>query len=224
VIHFERVAWVPSAPQTDQAAANRAIELAVVWVEQQCVQQGAGAILVTTTPGERTPPSPVLAGFGRRHQRTTAPARDTDQLAVGVGPVLAVRPDAETLDYAMSLARGSSLAVVESELFPLHGWAREVDALDLTRPDDPPVGRDPHLAHAIDSLVYYGANAPHYDRQARHVLTGLHGLDLLDRDTLVGAVAARGVSPAGLRRLSTLVDTVTDRWLPRPPARSGLLA
>lgn len=31
---------------------------------------------------------------------------------------------------------------------------------------------------------------------------------------LVGAAAARGVSPAGLRRLSTLVDAVTDRWLP----------
>jgi hypothetical protein len=231
VIQFERVAWVPSTPHTDHVTTGhtatapvttpRAIELAVTWVERQCAQQGAGAILVTAT-GEEPPLALALTDSACRFQHTTARRRGTDHLARGVGPVLAYAPDADSLDYAMSLACGSSLAVVERATFPLHGWAREVGAVDLTRPDDHLTGHDPQLAQAIDALAFYARHPPQFDRQAHRILDGLCDLDLLDRDALIGAVAAHGVSPSGLRRLAALADTVAARWRPGTPARSAI--
>jgi hypothetical protein len=198
-----RAAWVPDddlGRDWDDAAS-----LAASWVARQCARLGAGAILVTNTQ-DAAYHVPTLTAFARRYGQTTPRSRSA---RAAHGPVLAYLPTAQTLDYAMGLARGAALAVVEGRSFRVSGWADETGAVDLTRLGQDPALRDPRLSRALDSLTFYSGNAygSALDRQqARQVLDDLHGRGLLDRDALVGAMAARGLSPAGMVRLNSLVD------------------
>lgn len=47
------------------------------------------------------------------------------------GPVLAFVPDERSLHFAMGLARGYSLAVVEGSILPLAEWAAGASAINL---------------------------------------------------------------------------------------------
>lgn len=207
MFHLDRAAWIPD--DVPDRPWEEAPQLAVDWVEQECLRQGAGAVLVTNTR-DGASSSPALAAFARRHQQASPRSRWAHRLGDGTGPVLAYVPTAEALDYAISLARRSSLAVIEGQSFPLGSWARETGAIDLTRPDDPPAARDP-LAKALDSLVLYSDDAYTSGpdrRQVRHVLHDLAVRRLLDRDVLLGALAARGTSHglAQFAQFGELVD------------------
>ncbi|MEV0112802.1 hypothetical protein AB0H77_06035 [Streptomyces sp. NPDC050844] len=206
-----RAAWVPDDdPEREwQVAAD----LAVSWVEQEARAQDAAAVLVLNAFGAEQH-VPVLRSFAQRHSVTT-PRAGRDRVGSGIGPVLAYVPDARTLDFATGLARNSSLAVVESVgLLPLGGWAAHLTALDLTRPGGESPALDDRLAEALDRLKFYGNNAygPSFDRQqATRVLSDLHSAGLLDREVVISARAARGVSPAGLDRLRQLISGVKIR-------------
>ncbi|MCX4407042.1 MULTISPECIES: hypothetical protein [unclassified Streptomyces] len=74
--------------------------------------------------------------------------------------VLAYVPDAKTLEFAAGLARNSSLAAVEgTNLFPLRGWAAQVNAVDLTRPKDEADGLDARLASLLVRFLRTGGPA-----------------------------------------------------------------
>ncbi|MEH0407469.1 hypothetical protein ACFY7V_33475 [[Kitasatospora] papulosa] len=203
-----RAAWVPDDdPERDWEIAA---DLAVKWVRRECAEQSADGVLVLNAFGvEQQIPS--LRRFAAEHTVTT-PRASRDRVGRGKGPVLAYVPDERTLDFAASLARGSSLAIVESfHGFPLEGWARQLGAIDLTRPDEQPEQFDSELTEAIDRLDFYKNNGfgdQFGKQQARRILQDLRGAGLLERDIIVGALAAKGASDRAMRNLGKLIDTL----------------
>lgn len=144
---LSRAAWVPDDdPQRPWATAA---SLAVEWAERRCVEEGADAVLVTNALGHL---GPELEAFARRHTHTTRRAGRA-RVGPGGGPVLAYVPYADDLEFAMHLAHGSSLAVVETSAFPLAGWASRLDAWDLVNdgasPPLPDVRRGRRPAHVL---------------------------------------------------------------------------
>ena len=137
-----RAAWVPD--DDPERGWEIAADLAVAWVRRECAEQGAAGVLVLNAFGvEQQIPS--LRRFAAEHSVTT-PRASRDRVGRGKGPVLAYVPDEKTLDFAAGLARGSSLAIVESiHGFRLEGWARQLGAIDLTRPDEQPEQIDSEL-------------------------------------------------------------------------------
>lgn len=179
------------------------------WVEAQAAEQGRAAVLVTNAFGGQTLDSP-LARYVRG--RTHFTPRSSRPGFRGV-PVLSWVPTREALDFAAGLARGSSLCVVESVAEPVGGWAAEAGATNLlTSAATPPL--PPALAEQLDRLAFYGNNAygdPFGKQMAQRVLEDLARDGLLDRDTVVGALAARHVSPRGQRQVERMVDRMTGR-------------
>ncbi|MEW2161495.1 hypothetical protein AB0912_00610 [Streptomyces sp. NPDC007084] len=206
-----RAAWVPDDdPERDWEVGA---ELAVRWVEREAAEQSATAVLVLNAFGAEQS-IPTLRRFAERHLVAT-PRSGRQRVGSGVGPVLACVPDAKTLEFATGLARGSSLAAVEgANLFPLHGWATQVQAIDLTHPEDEVEEVDERLTSALESLKFYGNNGygPPFDRQqAARVLGDLRSAGLLDHDVVIGAMAARGISPSGLKLLGQLIKAADGR-------------
>ncbi|AJE87577.1 hypothetical protein SLNWT_7201 [Streptomyces albus] len=207
-----RAAWVPDDdPARD---GEIAADLAVKWVRQECVEQSAVGVLVLNTLNDVERQIPSLRRFAAEHAVTT-PRASRDRIALGQGPVLAYVPDEKTFGFAASLARGSSLAVVESvHGFPLEGWARQLGAIDFTRPDEQPEPLDAKLAEAINQLDLYKNNGfgdQFGKQQARRILQNLRGAGLLERDVILGVLAAKGASDRAVRNLRKLIDAVCHR-------------
>lgn len=204
-----RAAWVPDDdPERDWEIAA---SLAVEWIEKQCAEQGASAVLVTNVV-DTAWSVPSLANFAERHDHTTPQTRVT-RVGCGAGPVLAYVPTPKSLFLAMTLARGSSLCAVEGiQTFPLAGWAREAGAINLLRPNKPPGQEDRSIVEAVQRLVFYGTHAygtPLDRQQAERIVRGLRDEGLLDAEALPGAVAAHGISPRGVEKLRDLISRVS---------------
>jgi hypothetical protein len=201
---------VPDDPERDWEIAA---DLAVEWVRQECADQGAGGVLVLNAFGAEQE-IPSLRRFAAEHAVTT-PRASRARVGRGKGPVLAYVPDERTLDFAASLARGSSLAIVESvHGFPLEGWARQLGAIDLTRPEEQPERLASELAEAIDRLDFYKNNGfgdQFGKQQARRILQDLRDAGLLERDVVLGALAAKGASDRAVRNLGKLIDALDQR-------------
>jgi hypothetical protein len=204
-----RAAWVPESLETDWETA---VELAVEWVEAECADQDAGAVLVTVARdsggGVRS-----LAAFARRHHHTTPLSHERIK---GVGPVLVYCPDPKTFAFAADLAHGSSLCVVEGFGTAMRGWAREVGAVDLTTGESSTQEElDPRLAKALHSLEFYGNNAwgdQFGKQQARRILADLRDAGLLDAELISGAMQARGRDSArAIKQLGKLMEEALRR-------------
>ncbi|MEU3559354.1 hypothetical protein [Kitasatospora sp. NPDC006786] len=204
-----RAAWVPDDdPERDWELAA---DLAVAWVRRECAEQDASGVLVVNAFGvEQQIPS--LRTFAAEHTVTT-PRAARSRVGSGIGPVLAYVPDEKTLNFAAGLARGSSLAIVESiGGFPLRGWASQLGAVDLTRPDEQPAGLRPEVAKAIEQLNFYKNNGfgdQFGKEQARRILQTLQSAGALERDVVLGTLAARGASDRAVRNLGKLIDGLT---------------
>lgn len=199
---FSAVAWVPDDdPQRDWQTAAA---LAADWVEAQCAESGASAVLVTNALGDLG--VPALHELERRHTRTSRLA-GKDRVGPGEGPVLSYVPAPDDLRFAMDLARNSALAVVEGGLFPLAGWAAWFEAHDLVRgKPTPPL--DDETRKAVERFEVYGNNAfgdPFGKQQARSILQRLQDQETLDSQVLLGAVLAAGVRPRGVKNLARLI-------------------
>jgi hypothetical protein len=143
VMSLSSAAWVPDDdPDRDWSTAAG---LAVRWVEDRCREEGASGVLVTNALNHLGVPE--LDDFERRHTRTSRRS-GRNRVGAGAGPVLSYVPHAEELEFAMRLARESSLAVVETVTFPLSGWAAWLGAWNLVT-DEP----TPPLAGTIKAVV-----------------------------------------------------------------------
>ncbi|MGH9285334.1 MAG: hypothetical protein ACRD0M_06630 [Acidimicrobiales bacterium] len=162
------------------------------------MEEGADAVLVTNTLGHL---DPELEAFARRHTHTTRRAGRA-RVGPGIGPVLAYVPYVDDLEFAMDLARGSSLAVVETASFPLEGWARWLGAWDLVN-DEASAPLPGVLAGAVDRLAFYGNNGFGDDFGKRQATAILRELCAADEPTrlLPSAVLAAGVSARGVAKL-----------------------
>ena len=126
---------------------------------------------MTNTKGSQTFSGP-LASFAQRSEHTTPRSRSVH---VGTGPVLSYVPYGKELSYAISLARRTSLCIVETVSFPVRGWAAAVGATNLLNGQrEPPPS--PDLTKELDHLVYVGNNgyADEYGkRDAKQTLSEL---------------------------------------------------
>ncbi len=197
------VAWVPDDdPERDWSIAAG---LATRWVDDRCTKEGASGVLVTNALNHLGVPE--LDDFVGRHTRTSRLAGQS-RVGAGVGPVLSYVPFVDDLDFAMGLARGSSLAVVETVSFPASGWAAWFQALNLVTGVRTPPLAEP-IKGAVDRLEFYGNNGfgdQFGKQQARSILSDLRNVETFDSDLLLGAVLAAGVSARGVKNLGRLID------------------
>ncbi len=113
-------------------------------------------------------------------------------------------PDWESLEFAIQLANGGSLAVVEGFGTKLEGWARWHRAVDLTSnqlsetlPDD--------VLELVETLQCYGNNGFARGFGRDQALRRTTSMQLIDKDLTLGALLAAGQSASGVRRLSQLI-------------------
>ncbi|ROT25873.1 hypothetical protein EF879_26385 [Micromonospora sp. HM5-17] len=112
-----------------------------------------------------------------------------------------------TLEYAANLARNSSLCVIETKAEPLSGWAAVTGAVNLLT--GKPASLDEAVATHLDRLVFYGNNGygDNFAKQhARRILDDLAAAGVTDRDFIVSALAARGISLYGQKNIGKLID------------------
>lgn len=198
---FEAPAWLPqpSSPEAHRAG----IEAVTEWLHEQVQRTGSAAVLVTDTfPTDEDILSlgPFQRGSTHFTVKSSGPATS--------GPVLVFRPTRKALDVAQDMAR-SAICVWELGDTPIHGWAGQVGAVDLTTGGT--TTPDPRLAAYIDRLVVAGNNG-YADvpglRDARSILTEMRDHGLLDQD-LPGALAAYDtLSVDALDRIATLVASL----------------
>lgn len=202
-VNLIAVAWVPD--DDPHRPWDEAAELAVRWVDQRSQEQDATAVLVTDTLGRLG--VPALEDFERRHCRTSRRGARS-RIGHGRGPVLSYVPYAEDLEFAIRLARGSSLAVVETVGYPLHGWASRLGALNLLTGRPTPPLTEP-TSTLIDQLTMYANNGFGDDfgkKRARAALTDTRRGGPIDRDLICSALLAAGVSARGVHNLGRLID------------------
>lgn len=199
------VAWVPDDdPQRDWGIAAR---LAAASVDARCSVEGATGVLVTNTMDHLG--VEALDQFERRHTRTSRRA-GRHRIGSGLGPVLSYVPQERELEFAMHLARSSSLAVVETVSLPLLWWASWFEAWDLVResqtPPLPEAVRD-----AVERLAFYGNSGFGDDfgrKRAESILSGLDDSARQNGVLLPGAVIAAGVSARGAGNLLRLMENL----------------
>ncbi|MFI1637626.1 hypothetical protein ACH4WU_35315 [Streptomyces anulatus] len=193
---------MPYAPDRD---LREAVTLAAEWTDSQSAPGTAWAFL-TSDLGVEADHVPGLATFIGRFQQTTPKAGNPPY-----GPLMAYWPDLRMMCTGHRLAQGAAMAVVESGDVALSGWASAAHAVDLTRPNVPPIGLAPQLAAAVEQLNFYGNNAysAGFGRdRAKDILVDLRGHALLDRALILSALLARGASLAALEALGKLIGSV----------------
>lgn len=197
-----RAAWVPDDdPCRDWEIAAA---LAVDWVLEQAASLPSRPVLVTNAFGVES----SITSLQRllRYADHATPRSRRGFTPYQQHAVLAYVPYEDTLALAMQVARGGALGVVETVEFPLGGWAREVDALDLTtRQAAEPFSTE--IGEQLDRVIFYGNNG--WTRgfgadQTLRVLTALRRTGFDDLAAIVGFVAARGKSGKAMKRLRTL--------------------
>jgi hypothetical protein len=126
------------------------------------------------------------------------------------GPVLAYVPDERTLKLALNLARGYSLAVVETVSFPLAEWAAGADAINLLDGSTSSSGLSDEVTTDLDHAVFFGGNngwtGPHEKEHARNHLVSHVRASRLTPDQAASYVMAKGVSDKGAKRLRLLLE------------------
>ena len=111
---------------------------------------------------------------------------------------------------AMSLARHSSLGVVETVSFPLLGWASWFEAWDLVRQEPtPPLPES--VRECVERLAFYGNNGfgdQFGKRQAQSILEQLDEPARKASALLPGALIAAGLSPRGIQNIRRLMASI----------------
>lgn len=199
-----RAAWVPD--DDPERPWDEASELAVAWTDGEADRLGRPSVLVTNTKGHQAESGP-LASFVGRSLHTTPRSRS---VSIGAGPVLAYVPYGRELAYAVSLARATSLCVVETVSFPVRGWAAAVAAINLLtgEPTPPP---DAEVKEELDHLVFNGNNGygdQYGKRDALSILRGLAGRPDYDAAFIVGYLAGHGISDNGLANIARIIAKV----------------
>lgn len=201
--HLQAAAWVPD--DDPQRHWEDAAGLAADWIWERSRVEGVPPLLVTNT-FHNAVGIHCLEEIAREGGQATPQGKQRFDR----GPVLAYVPDERTLKLALDLARGHSLAVVETVRFPLAEWAAGAQAISLldgtTRSSSIPEDVKADLDHA----VFFGGNngwtGPHEKQHARnnlvrHVLAGR-----LAPEQAASYVMAKGVSDKGAKRLRLLLE------------------
>lgn len=203
--HLQAAAWVPD--DDPERPWDEAADLAADWIWERSEAEGIKPLLVTNT-FQNARGIESLEEIAREGGQATPQGKGRFDR----GSVLAYVPDERTLKLALNLARGYSLAVVETVSFPLAEWAAGAGAINLldggisgsSLPDD--VRAD--LDHAVlfgGNNGWTGQHEKEYARShlARHVRAGR-----LAPVQAASYVMAKGVSDRGAKRLRLLLEKV----------------
>lgn len=203
--NLQAAAWVPD--DDPERPWEEAADLAAEWIWNRSDFEEATPLLVTNTfqnaVGIKSLDEIVRAG---------GQATPQGKHRFDCSPVLAYVPDERTLRRALDLARGYSIAIVESVSFPIAEWAAGVGAVNLldgsTISSSIPVDVRADLDHA----VFFGGNngwtGQHEKRHARDHLERHIRAGRLDPAQAAPYVMAQGVSDRGAKRLRELLEKV----------------
>ncbi|MFC4902769.1 hypothetical protein [Kocuria oceani] len=204
--HLQVAAWVPD--DNPKRPWDEAADLAANWIWQRSEVKSVAPLLVTNTFQNGT-------GIGALDDIVHHGGHATPQgkERFDPGPVLAYAPTEKTLNFALDLARGHSLVVVETARFPIAEWAAEAAAINLLDGSTTSSSLPDDIRSDLDHAVFFGGNngwtGPHEKQHARthladHVRTGR-----LAPQHAASYVMAQGVSDKGARRLRELLEKVS---------------
>ena len=201
--HLQATAWVPD--DDPERPWEDAADLAAEWIWKRSEIEGVAPLLVTNTFQNA-----VGIGCLDEIARQGGQATPQGKQRFDRGPALAYAPDERTLKLALDLARGYSLAVVETVSFPLAEWAAGAGAINLLDgsvssseiPDD--------VKADLDHAVFFGGNngwtGPHDKQHARTHLAQHVQAGRLAPEQAASYVMSQGVSDKGAKRLRSLLE------------------
>ncbi|MEU0075071.1 hypothetical protein ABZ027_36890 [Streptomyces sp. NPDC006332] len=200
-------AWVPD--QASEAAdPDQAAQLAVDWVLKEAQRLQTEPLLITASKDVWTLGLAPITWFASNYPATTPRARNPRG---GRGPVLAYLPNYKLMYMAANCAQGSSLVAVEHRMDPLNGWAMEVGARNLLTGETTPDTRTESVHAGLEFIHANGNNgwAKGFGQdRARDALRDLQSQGRLDRDTILGYMAAKGHSGESVYQLAKIIDVL----------------
>lgn len=203
--HLQAAAWVPD--DDPERPWDEAADLAAGWIWERSEAEGVKPLLVTNT-FQNARGIESLEEIAREGGQATPQGKGR----FDPGPVLAYVPDERTLKLALNLARGYSLAVVETVNFPLAEWAAGVGAINLLDGSTSASGLPEDVKADLDHAVFFGGNngwtGSHEKEHARtHLARHVHSGRLAPEQAASYAMA-KGVSDRGAKRLRLLLEKV----------------
>ena len=201
--HLQAAAWVPD--DDPERPWDEAANLAADWIWERGEVEGVKPLLITNT-FQNAKGIKSLELIAREGGQATPQGKERFER----GPVLAYVPDERTLKLALTLARGYSLAVVETVSFPLAEWAAGADAINLLDGSTSSSGLSDEVKADLDHAVFFGGNngwtGPHEKEHARnHLMSHVRASGLTPAQA-ASYVMAKGVSDKGAKRLRLLLE------------------
>ncbi|WP_454294984.1 hypothetical protein [Salana multivorans] len=201
--HLQAAAWVPD--DDPERPWDEAADLAADWIWERSKIEGVKPLLVANT-FQNARGIESLEEIASKGGQTTPQGKQRFER----GPVLAYVPDERTLKLALNLARGYSLAVVETVSLPLAEWAAGAEAVNLLDGSVSSSGLSEDVKADLDHAVFFGGNngwtGQHEKQHARNHLTRHVQAGRLAPGHAASYVMARGVSGTGAKRLRLLLE------------------
>lgn len=203
VVRLQAAAWVPD--DDPQRPWEEAADLAADWIWDRSRGEGISPLLVTNTMQNAVGITSLQEIARKGGQATPQGKQRFDR-----GPVLAYLPDERTLKLALNLARGHSLAVVETVRFPLAEWAASVGAINLLDGSQSPSSLPGDVLVDLNHAVFFGGNngwtGQHEKQHARNHLSRHVAAGRLTPEQAASYVMATGVSDKAAKRLRVLLE------------------
>ena len=203
--HLQAAAWVPD--DDPERPWDEAADLAADWIWERSEIEGVTPLLVTNT-FQNAVGIDCLEEIAREGGQATPQGKQRFDR----GPVLAYVPDERTLKLALNIARGYSLAVVETVSFPLAEWAAGAGAVNLLDGSTSSSSLPDDVKADLDHAVFFGGNngwtGQHEKEHARKHLARHVRAGRLAPEQAASYVMARGVSDKGAKRLRLLLEKV----------------
>lgn len=201
--HLQAAAWVPD--DDPERPWDVAADLAVSWILERSKIEGSAPLLVTNT-FENAYGVDSLTQIAQAGGHATPQGRHR----FNRGPVVVYVPDERSLTFALKLAHGHSLAVVESVSFSLAEWAASAGAINLLHGSTRASCLPDEVKADLDRAVFFGGNngwtGSHEKKHARSHLSHHVEAGRLSPEQAASYVMAQGVSGKGAKRLRSILD------------------
>lgn len=202
--HLRAAAWVPD--DVEDRPWEEAVALAADWIWERSREEELAPLLVSNAQNAATFGYADLDEIIRAGGHATPQSRSRPDR----GPVLAFVPDERSLHFAMGLARGYSLAVVEGST-PLAEWAAGAAAINLLTGQVTTSQVDDDVRKDLDSVIFYGGRngwtGADEKAQVRRFLSDHIGGGRLTPDQAAAyALSSQSVSDRGAKRLRELLS------------------
>lgn len=202
--HLRAAAWVPD--DDPQRPWEEAIPLAASWLWERSRAEGLPPLLVSNAQNAANWGYADLDEIIRAGGHATPRSRTRYDR----GPVLAFVPDERSLHFAMDLARGYSLAVVEGSSLPLAEWAASAAAINLLTGQISTAQIADEVRKDLDSVIFYGGRngwtgADEKAQVLRYLSGHVQGGRLTPDQAAAYALSSQSVSDRGAKRLRDLL-------------------